>query len=350
MRLYKCPICLSYTKRKDTVILSCECFSCAECLTEWVLENIREMSYEFEDEMWCHTEDCYEEYKIQDIFEKLPREYKEKINEELLKIYLNEKDDVRRCPKFNCPYAGIIPKISCSDNFSCPLCETKWKDYKFSKKKPVKQKVNQNFNKDEFFKYFTKLVFAKKCPKCSKSLSKEEGSSVKVCPCGFKFCGDCGSHFRNHNKLVHLSQTASALFAKFMIMLLSSYLLYNSIAIFRFLTNGDLIFQIWSYFKEFLFFGLSKVKEFVIFNLFILLSLFVAEKKLNLLKRVGSCIGLFATFGITLYFSLIKWVFIIGLVEVLLIVAVEVIKGRQNAKQKPISNKTSKKNSYKLIK
>jgi hypothetical protein len=60
-------------------------------------------------------------------------EYIETIDKKLLDNYLVANDDVRKCPKPDCKFAGILPEresglLFCRDNLECVKCGHSWQD------------------------------------------------------------------------------------------------------------------------------------------------------------------------------------------------------------------------------
>jgi len=75
-----------------------------------------------------HLFSCKGALQIQQISFQLPIQYQIRINDELLQAYLSNQQDVRRRPRKNCSYAGIITPKPCCKNLQCGLCSAIWTD------------------------------------------------------------------------------------------------------------------------------------------------------------------------------------------------------------------------------
>lgn len=57
------------------------------------------------------------------------QELKDKINEARLLKYVAEAEDIRRCPRKGCSYAGFISlDLECREPLRCHACKHEWRD------------------------------------------------------------------------------------------------------------------------------------------------------------------------------------------------------------------------------
>jgi len=328
MKLKKCPICYSYTKRCETLILPCECFVCFSCMTEWTITKIKELRCDINGQIPCHEIECEFETDIQDIHEKLTHHYQEKINEALFETYLFQTKDIRKCPNSKCSYAGIIKMSGCSNPLECPMCQTQWKEYQH---KFFYEKLNNILNQKDFsisnpYSFLRKTLFAKKCPRCEASVEKSNNSEDSKClECQLEFCWDCGIQVPEHNLNSHLYKAFLVLSFGLIIALCAGYLLYFLPPV-KFIIDWTFIpvyTFIWGCLKEMMAWISMRIREIILFNLSYYFTCIGMMRNQLLLKRIGWFVLSVMNWVVAFYFefgySMIKF----GLLEGSIILGLE---------------------------
>ena len=94
----------------------------------------------------------------------LPKELVVIVQDNLFQKYLTFTDDVQKCPRPGCNYAGFLPNSTfCRSKLECLLCKTKWKNTRIPKLI------------DEIKINTWELIFTKICPKCKMHIQKNGG-------------------------------------------------------------------------------------------------------------------------------------------------------------------------------
>jgi len=130
----------------------------------------------------------------------MPESEKARINEALLKVYLNKEPNVQRCPKQGCDYALLVDKPAwCWRGLQCELCRTKWgnnnENLAYNKKAGFLKKLLGKLRntKNEILTSLWKFFRTKKCPGRKVLISREPiGCEMMTCTqCQFQFCWYC---------------------------------------------------------------------------------------------------------------------------------------------------------------
>jgi len=204
-----CPICFTEEDEESSkhLLLHCGPSCCQECLVEWLTTKIKENYHnDLDTQVPCVFSGCKGTLQVQKISSQLSIEHQIRINEELLQAYLNNQQDVRRCPQKNCPYAGIITPKPCSKDLQCELCSATWIDkIQQTKLQKVLSYLKGFFSiKNEILSHLWKFIFSKKCPSCKSAIVKNEGCDHITClKCGAEFCWRCPSKYPAHDPTIH---------------------------------------------------------------------------------------------------------------------------------------------------
>jgi len=208
---FTCPICLISKSPIEINTLPCQQKACSDCLSEWIAQKILEQNLDIDHHLGCIFSNCQKRLTIQTVYSSnmLPV-YKQKIDKALLKSYLSREQDISKCPKPGCPYAGVIDiHTKCKEDLKCELCGTTWtdkvhltwQDNLLGGLKNIKDSI------DESLSWLWKKAKTKQCPNCQVFIEKEDGCFHIVCSrCSQEFCWDCGSEYPRHNYGMHLLQ------------------------------------------------------------------------------------------------------------------------------------------------
>ena len=194
-----CLIC--HTNSNITLTLPCRCNqTCIDCLGQWVFSRISPTQCNgLDQKIPCPVSVCQKEFTILQIYPEMPESEKARINEALLKAYLNREPNVLKCPKQGCEYAVLVDIPSCSKDLECGLCHTKWGDkgegFTSEEETGFFKKLLRKLRntKNEVFTFFWKTFKAKKCPGCKVLISRvPEGCKMMTCTqCKCQFCWFC---------------------------------------------------------------------------------------------------------------------------------------------------------------
>jgi len=204
-----CPICFTEEAEEspEHIILHCESSCCQDCLVEWLATKIKENYHDdTETQVPCIFSGCKGTLQVQQISSQLTKEHQARVNEELFQAYLNNQQDVRRCPQKNCSYAGIITAKPCSKDLQCELCSTTWGDkIQQTKTHKLLNHLKGFFSvKNEILSQLWKFLFSKKCPHCKSKIIKNGGCDHITClKCGGEFCWSCPSRYPAHDSTIH---------------------------------------------------------------------------------------------------------------------------------------------------
>jgi len=209
-----CQICFtSYSPNTPSpVVLQCGSSTCQDCILEWLVTRIRgSHQNHLEIRIPCVSSTCKDRLGVEEISSQLTNEHQTKLNEELFQAYVNSQEDIRRCPRINCPYAGVITPKPCKGELQCGLCSATWTD---KAQQTKTHKILSNLKrfvllKNEIFSSLWKILFSKKCPGCRCSIEKDEGCEHITClKCGHEFCWVCPSKYPTHNDTAHKAYCA----------------------------------------------------------------------------------------------------------------------------------------------
>jgi hypothetical protein len=137
----------------------------------------------------------------------LDADYLNEVNEAYNDNYFVKTEDIARCPKEGCDFAGFIELKSCRANIKCGKCEFEWRDHAhltvFEKvAKSVKEVMRFN---SESLNYFNEVMSSNPCPQCNMKIYKVDGCAHMVCQkCKYEFCWICMGHYPSY---VHSEQT-----------------------------------------------------------------------------------------------------------------------------------------------
>jgi len=120
-----CPICFNEEEHNLFIALLCNCKACVDCLSQWITLKITENNSTIDSKITCIMANCKKDMSLQEIYQKMPLSFQQKMDEALLQVYFSKQQDIRKCPNSNCKYAGIInTKSSCTSPLQCDLCGT----------------------------------------------------------------------------------------------------------------------------------------------------------------------------------------------------------------------------------
>lgn len=198
-----CQICYTPLEQSNTIKLPCDCISCSDCLTSWILTQTKELYFLTNQELPCITSTCKRRFKVEEIFDKLETVQQNELNTALFDVYLKKTDDISKCPNTNCSYAGVIDNsMFCQDKVECGACDTKWREHShYNVTEKVKDFIwNRGMKRNEVLSGFWQEIFTRRCPNCSVSIQKNGGCNHMTCEkCKHEFCWLCDQKHRGHN-------------------------------------------------------------------------------------------------------------------------------------------------------
>ena len=203
--MQKCQICFEFLPDRFFLGLPCNCQCCQDCLVSWCGVKIKEPYYLTNNKIPCITGVCNKDFKIEEIIFVLSPYHQNLLNDKLLQIYMSKAPDIRKCPRNNCPYGGII-EPSCSKKLHCSLCGKKWreKDQFSSLEKILYFSWKWRSLKKELFSGIWKRLRTKRCPKCRIRIQKTGGCQHMTCQrCKYEFCWICAKKHPRHSILGH---------------------------------------------------------------------------------------------------------------------------------------------------
>jgi len=198
-----CPVCFAVLQVQTSPKLPCGCYQCADCLTQWIITQTKELHYQTYEKIPCMNAHCRQPFKAEDVTSFLNQEQRETINTALFDVYLRKTEDIRMCPNNNCFYAGMINlNAPCGDNLECESCGRQWREkIHLSAKEKVKEFFGENNTKrSEVLCELWEEIFTRRCPSCGVSIQKSGGCDHMTCrKCQFEFCWLCALKFQEHN-------------------------------------------------------------------------------------------------------------------------------------------------------
>ncbi len=258
--------------------------------------------------------DCPQEIPLQEIYQKFPKSGKQRMNEALLKVYFSKEKDIRKCPKSNCKYAGLIigTKSSCPAPLECGLCGTQWRDSTHNTKS---QRIKGWFKNREKAKAEEDLSETwikqktKKCPSCKVNIEKNGGCNHMTCQkCSHEFYWISLQEISTHSPQTDpvISPRSSPppiefpfelriLFIAIILIIIFPAYCFGMIPIFKF-SEGN---SFWFIFQVIcaIFYGLfSFLFNFIICNIFVGMALFTIFDESQSLKVKGVCFLIISVF------------------------------------------------------
>lgn len=180
--------------------MPCSCYVCKDCFLDWICSQNIENEFSYESKFTCSNHKCNQKFEYEKIINYFNLQEQQRINDILLKKYLNNNPDTRRCPKPNCGYAGWFDFKSdlanCGPNLFCELCSNEWIEESL-------RKYNCTFFLKNIFKNTKGFVFddlseinvklsSKPCPRCQIQIYKYTGCDHMKCPkCELDYCYNC---------------------------------------------------------------------------------------------------------------------------------------------------------------
>lgn len=205
-----CLIC-NISHNDQNFSIPCSCNICKSCFLEWIYTENKENEYIPNSKFSCPNYLCKKKFSYESIINLLNREEKEKINDILLRKFMNNNPETRKCPKKNCSYGGwidISENSKCTEKLKCLCCDSEWIEESI-----LKYNFNDyfffflNFKnlKNIFLNYFSQINIrftSKPCFKCGIPIYKYDGCSHMKCPkCEQKFCYICNKeHITNEDE------------------------------------------------------------------------------------------------------------------------------------------------------
>jgi Nucleoside permease len=197
-----CQVCYTSFEETPMIQLPCSCKHCADCLHTWILGSIKELSFQNKEQVLCMNAECKKYFNIEDILNYFSESQKTEINEALLAVYLNKSKDIRRCPKEDCNYAGVIDlNVKCKDKLECLQCRTQWREkLHYSKTEALLYMLREwDLGTSDLLCEVWEELFANKCPNCWINIEKNGGCPHMSCKkCNFQFCWYCGQDWKKH--------------------------------------------------------------------------------------------------------------------------------------------------------
>lgn len=197
-----CSVCFTSFEEVSPINLPCSCIHCAECLVSWIKTEIVELKYHTNAMVKCMSCECQASFIIQDVLAQFSTKLQEELNSCLLNFYLRSTKDIRKCPKENCNFAGIIDlKNPCNKDLECSSCGTMWKEKVQSSASEGSLSVllDLDFRPNEIYSHLWEEFYTNKCPSCSTNIEKNGGCPHMTCKrCGYEFCWHCKQLYSTH--------------------------------------------------------------------------------------------------------------------------------------------------------
>jgi len=86
----------------------CGCYFCEECVKNWAQTTIRARNLTDQSSIPCLSNYCQVQITFSELQKFMTKESMERINEAYNENYFSKTEDITRCPKENCGYAGFI--------------------------------------------------------------------------------------------------------------------------------------------------------------------------------------------------------------------------------------------------
>jgi hypothetical protein len=190
--------CLAcYGTLNEDFKLECSCQICLECFTEWIVTSNRDTQFEKEEFYTCPNYNCKRKIEKEWIIENIGTYNLNILNDTLISKYLTTTNDIQKCPKDNCNYAGIYSK-ECSD-YECNQCSYKWSNK--NEIKPFSSLFKKEYFKEFILSDLSDLyvkIFSRPCYHCGKFVSKTFGCDHITCVCRGEFCYLCLDNWNSH--------------------------------------------------------------------------------------------------------------------------------------------------------
>ncbi len=205
----QCPICFLYLEDTNTINLPCQCTHCANCAVTWIVTKTQEQSYLVSEEIACMSTNCQKSFKVQDVASQFSTNEQELVNSCLFQVYLIKTQDIQKCPKEDCLYAGVFSGSSsdCKEDLECDICETKWRVKEQAKSQGFASKLFSSCGlfKNSLFTSLWKGCFTHRCPNCKVRIEKNGGCMHMTCSkCRYEFCSICRRKHPEHYNFLHL--------------------------------------------------------------------------------------------------------------------------------------------------
>ncbi|PWA63557.1 Zinc finger, C6HC-type [Artemisia annua] len=190
-----CGICFESVMVKDTANCGCGHAYCKVCWRRYV-------SYAIKDGPCCMTKKCPEpscRAAVSPGMVNLLVEGKQKKKYDMFwfRSYVELNEKIKWCPGPGCNYAVEFNENYDFDNYDV-TCDCKfvfcWKCMEDDAHSPLDCETVGKWmlkNKDEAENTTWILAYTKPCPKCMKSIEKNEGCMHMTCRCGHEFCWLC---------------------------------------------------------------------------------------------------------------------------------------------------------------
>lgn len=204
-----CLVCES-TYNPSDLKMPCSCPICKDCFLQWICSQNLESEFSYESKFTCCNHKCKQKFEYEKIINFFSSKEQQQINEILLRKYLNNNPDTRRCPKPNCGYAGwfdfAADAAACGPSLICELCSAEWIEESL-------RKYNCGFFLKNLFKNTKGFVFddlseinvrlsSKPCPRCSIQIYKFTGCDHMKCPkCDLDYCYNCNKKHEEQNDI-----------------------------------------------------------------------------------------------------------------------------------------------------
>ena len=115
--------------------------------------------------------------------------------------YANNCPDVRKCPRADCTYFGVIPMKTCKENLNCQQCGAEWREeIHISTFERVQKRIRNIFTlNSEAFSELHNVLFEEPCPRCGVLIQKNGGCKHMQCgKCKHEFCWLCLGSFYSY--------------------------------------------------------------------------------------------------------------------------------------------------------
>lgn len=171
---------------------------CEEWVANWTVNYISAHKLTNQDGIQCLYNGCATKLTYEDLAKTMSSPTLNKINEAYNANYFTYTEDISRCPKSGCDYAGFFKRGACRANMICEKCNFEWKDFsqltafeKISKSAKEAFKLNSETNN-----YLNEVVWSNACPGWGIWIYKLDGCSHMVWQkCKYEFWWICLDHY-----------------------------------------------------------------------------------------------------------------------------------------------------------
>jgi hypothetical protein len=184
----------------------CGCQVCPKCIYEWVKIKNSDTLQLLEEDLSCPNNICKKQIDRDWLEKHILPDQKKVLDNLRLQKYLNTSQDIIKCPKLGCEFAGFVDftNRNCQDPYVCSLCSYQWKingnasQTNMTYIQKLKEKTNM------IFEEITELrisLYTRPCIYCKRNVYKYEGCDHITCVCKKEFCYNCLLDWNGHSSV-----------------------------------------------------------------------------------------------------------------------------------------------------